>query len=131
MAWRVKYDPELGIICSVYAGQVSADEFEAGTLETIALAKKHKTNLLLIDDSKLEVAVSTNDIFKMPQFYEDAQAHRGSRWALIQPPEGPGLKALRFYETVCRNRGWLVKLFTDRQAAIDWLLNEPDTDKEC
>lgn len=129
MPWSVKYDAELGIVCIVNSGRITIDEFKEGAFEIIAQARKHRTNLVLIDDSKLEITVSTNDIFKMPQFYEDAKAYRGSRWALIQPPEGPALKELKFYETVCRNRGWLVKLFSDRQAAVDWLLNEPEAGK--
>jgi hypothetical protein len=65
----------------------------------------------------------------MPQFYEDLHFSRRGRWALIQPAEGPVIKELKFYETVCRNRGWLVKRFSDRQAAIDWLLNGPEAGK--
>ena len=126
MPWSVNYDADLGVVCIVNSGRVTADEFKASALESIALCKKHRTGLLLIDDSKLEVVVSTNDIFEMPQFYEDADASRKGRWALIQPSSGPARKEIKFYETVCRNRGWLVELFNDRQKAIDWLLNEPE-----
>lgn len=130
MPWSVNYDAELGIVCVVNSGRVTADEFKAGALEIIALSKKHRTGLLLIDDSELELIVSTNEIFEMPQFYEDAHASRRGRWALIQPTCGQARKEIKFYETVCRNRGWLVKRFSDRQEAIDWLLPEPEAGED-
>jgi hypothetical protein len=128
----VAYDENLGIILVVNTGRVSADEFKKRTLETIEQAIEHRTNRILIDNSRLELAVSTNQVFQMPEFYENTNAYRGSLWAIIQPPEGPVLKELKFYETVCRNRGWLVKLFDDRQAAIGWLMTnstEPPPEK--
>ena len=125
MPWRVDHDLELGIVHATYSGRVTAAEFKAGTLETIARMAEHRINLLLIDDSELEIAVSTSEIFQMPDFYEKAHAHRSSRWALVHPPDPEALKHFRFYENVCRNRGWPVKLFSDRQAALDWLLTAP------
>jgi len=125
MPWRVEHDAELGIVRAIYFGRVTANEFKAGTLETIALMDAHGINLLLIDDTEVELAVSTNDIFEMPQFYENVRAMRSTRWALVHPSDPAAIKHFRFYENVCRNRGWLVKLFSDRQAALDWLLTEP------
>ena len=125
MPGSVAYDEQLGIVLVVNTGRVSADEFKKRTLETIEQALEHRTNRILIDNSKLELAVSTNQIFQMPEFYENTNAYRGSLWAMLQPPEGPVLKELKFYETVCRNRGWLVKLFDDSQAALDWLFTDP------
>jgi len=125
MPWRVEPDLELGIVRVTYSGRVTAEEFKAGTLETITRMAEHRINLLLIDDSELEIAVSTNEIFQMPDFYERVHAHRSNRWALIHPPDPAALKHFKFYENVCRNRGWLVKIFSDHQAALDWLLTKP------
>lgn len=126
MPWRVEHEAELGIVRATYFGRVTAEEFKAGTLETISLMAKHRINLLLIDDSELEITVSTNEIFEMPQFYEDVSAIRSTRWALVHPADPTAIKHFRFYENVCRNRGWPVKLFSDHQAALDWLLAKPD-----
>ncbi len=101
----VEYDSGLGIIHSIYAGRVTADDFKEGTIKAIALAKKHKTFLLLIDDTELESAVSTNEIYEMPQFYDDVNATCRSRMALLLPTSGQIRDDVKFYETVCRNRG--------------------------
>ena len=57
----------------------------------------------------------------MPQFYEDSNAHRGSKWALIHPDDPSVSKHFKFYENVCRNRGWLVRLFSSEEDALAWL----------
>jgi hypothetical protein len=129
MTWRVEYDSELGIIHSVYAGRITADDFKEGTLKAISLAKKHKTYLILIDDSRLESAVSTNEIYEMPLFYDVVKASRRSRMALILPASGPIREDVKFYETVCRNRGWVARVFNEHQKALEWLLRKPDANK--
>ena len=131
MSWSVIYDSELDIIQCIYAGRVTANDFKEGTIKTISLAKKHKTNLLHIDDSKLESAVSTMEIYEMPRFYDEVNGSRRSRLAITLPPTGQIREDVKFYETVCRNCGWTVKTFNKRQKAIDWLrrhitTNNPD-----
>jgi hypothetical protein len=125
MTWRIEFDEALGAIHCVYAGTVTAEDYKKGALETIALAKKHRTRRVLIDDSELRSTLSTMEIYAMPGLYEVADANRRSKWALILPPEGPIRDDVNFYVTRCLNRGWYLKTFEDRQTAIDWLLSEP------
>jgi len=121
MTWRVDYNSELGFIQCTYTGLVTINEFKEATNKVIALSKSYKTNRVLIDDSKLEIAVSTAEIYKLPLFYEDVNANRRSRMALILPTAPQAREDVQFYETVCRNRGWFIKAFNGRQEAIDWL----------
>ena len=123
MPWSLEYHSETKIVLCTYSGQLSLDEFKEATERTIALAVKHKTNLLLIDDSKLEPAVSAIDIYEMPRFYDKVEGDRKSRIALILPPSGQIREDVKFYETVCRNHGWNVKSFDEPQGATDWLLS--------
>jgi hypothetical protein len=125
MTWRIEFDEKLGVIHCVYAGTVTVEDYKKGALETIALAKKHNIHRILIDDSELKSTVSTMEIYDMPNLYETADANRRSKWALILPPEGPIRDDVNFYVTMCLNRGWFVKTFEDRRAAIDWLLSDP------
>lgn len=125
MSFNLTYDPKHGIILCAYAGHVTADGFREGTEKILSLAKKHKTNLLLIDDSKLASAVSIMEIYEMPRFYDEVEGNRKSRIALILPPSGQIREDVLFYETVCQNRGWNVKAFDTHSEAIDWLLPKP------
>lgn len=122
MSWTVTYDSDHDIIHAVYAGHVTADDFKAGTIKTIALSKAYKTKRILIDDSHLESAVSITEIYDMPNYYHELEGTRRSKMALILPPSGRIRKDVLFYETVCRNRGWRVKGFNEHKDALEWLL---------
>ena len=62
------------------------------------------------------------DIFNLPtkQYLEEG-ADRSARVALLLPTPPKEREAVEFYETACRNRGWNVRSFDERPAAIDWL----------
>ncbi|MDJ0784009.1 MAG: hypothetical protein QNJ22_18725 [Desulfosarcinaceae bacterium] len=126
MAWDIQYDEQRRIINCVYAGHVNAEDFQAGTLKTIDLAKQHGTHLIFIDDSGLQSAVSTMEIYDMPPFYDASGARRKSKWAVLLPPDGQIREDVKFYVTICQNRGWYLRAFDDRQAALDWLLRDSD-----
>jgi hypothetical protein len=62
------------------------------------------------------------DIYDFPnKQYNEEGSNRGVRMALIMPNSSKAMALAEFFVTVCLNRGWMVKEFTDRQRAIDWL----------
>ena len=132
MPWTVDYISELGIVNSTYVGNVTADEFRMGTVRSLNLARENNTRLFLIDDSKWEGGTSVFDLYKLPALFIELGFERGSKGALILPPSGNAESTdAHFFETVCVNQGWLVKVFADRQEAINWLTtrklsNKPD-----
>lgn len=65
----------------------------------------------------------------MPRFYDDVNATRKARMALIVPTSGQIREDVKFYETVRRNHGWAVKVFDIQQTGIDWLLRKPNSNK--
>jgi hypothetical protein len=127
MPWSVEYDLEFDFLHCVFSGHLTAQDFKESTTTVMAMSKKHKTGKILMDDSKLEIAVSTAEIYKLPLFYDDVKANRRSKIALILPTAPQAREDVQFYETVCRNRGWFIKAFNGRQEAIDWLIsNQPN-----
>jgi hypothetical protein len=125
MAWSSKLNAELGIVDSAYAGLTTAADFRKGTTAAIALAKQAGTTRHLVDTSELVFAASLIDLYLLPASqFEREQADRRSRVALIPPADEKAREAIHFYQTACVNRGWTVKLFADRQAAIGWLRGE-------
>jgi hypothetical protein len=122
MPWSVEYDSELGIVSVCYRGRVTDGDFREATVKAIGLAKANNTNRFLIDDSQYEGGATVLGLYDLSDLYEDLQVDRTSRGALILPSSGtePG-KDARFYETVCRNRGWNVQVFQEREKAIKWL----------
>ena len=122
MPWTVAYDSELGIVDGRYIGRVTDDDFKKATAKAIGLAKANNTNRFLIDDSKWEGGASVLGLFELPKIHEELEADRTSRAALVLPPPSSTaeMRDVQFYETVCRNRGWHVQAFLEREEAIEW-----------
>ena len=127
MPWTVEYDPEHGIVTGTYVGRVTDEEFRQATVEAMRLATAHATNLFLIDDSKWEGGASTLGLFDLPALFSELGFARDSRGAVILPPAGtPQAEDVEFFETVCVNRGWYIRLFKDRATALGWLVGDAD-----
>ncbi len=52
---------------------------------------------------------------------------RTLREALVLTPGLPDPGDARFYEDACRNRGWDIRIFPDRESALAWLVSDPDS----
>jgi hypothetical protein len=133
MTWNVKYIQDLNLVECTAVGFLTADEISEATARTIALAIEKGTNLILVDDSKVEKTVDTFDIYKMPQLFDELNLDLSTKIAVILPVFSKPKEDVQFYETVCRNSGWNLAVFQQRQEAINWLVNDttsymPDTD---
>lgn len=125
MPWTVEYNAEYDIIQCTYVGRITDDDFKKATIRSRDLAKTNNTSRFLIDDSEWEGGASTLGLHGLPALFEELGFERTSRGALILPPLGTAeAEDAHFFETVCYNRGWQVKVFTDRQDAIDWLTSK-------
>lgn len=124
MSWNVQYVPESGFVQFTVVGHVTGDEFTKATIEGIGLAKEKSTKLFLIDDSRWEGGASVVSLYDLPALYAELGVDRGSRAALVSPPSASAeVEDVQFYRTVCKNRGWHVEVFQEREQAIDWLTN--------
>ena len=89
----------------------------------IAAGKEKNTTDFMIDAEQMIVSRSaTMDLFKIPtQVYQDNEAERSSRIAVIKPIDPDSQWIAKFYDDLCTTRGWTAKIFTDREAALNWL----------
>lgn len=123
MAWHASYQQALHIVEVVYTGPTDQRDLQQATSHCIALAKANNTTRFLVDAAALELTASLIDVYNLPEKqYIEEGAERTSRIALIRPRQPRSQEAADFYETVCRNRGWIVKVVATRAEAVDWLL---------
>ena len=130
MSWTYKLNPTLRIIEVAYSGTTTARDLKESTSEFISLEKEKGINQFLIDTSEMELAASLVNIYDLPdKQYVEENADRSGRVALLLPTSSREKEAVQFYETVCKNRGWNVQTFLERQEAIDWLTRGPSSSK--
>jgi hypothetical protein len=124
MTLKIKYNTEYGIVESVLSNHVTHEELIMETTQCIALAKENNSNLFLSDASNAIIKTSIINALSLEDIHVKEKLKRNSRIALIRPVSKESNEFVSFYETACINRGWDVKIFTDRQSALDWLIKE-------
>ncbi len=133
MPWTFRDHPTPTIVEVVIAGETTANDLRGLTSVLIAMEKEQGSNRFLIDTTEMEFAASIADIYALPNNqYEKEGADRRARVAVISSASRREKEAVKFYETACRNRGWMVQAFSAPQPAIEWLETTPadqsDTD---
>jgi len=121
MAWKIQVDPEMGFIHTVYSGTLTERDVKESTVEALALAPGDGPRLFLTDVRDAESRLSTLDIYNVPKQWDALRADRRNKLALVVPGDKKIWSDAQFYETICNNRGWNVKVFAEQAPAIDWL----------
>ncbi len=92
---------------------------EVKTLEIMATElRKHSCNRCIIDHRNTNVIAKTMESYERSAVYEDLWDDRTIRTAIVFRELN---EDYRFLETVCRNRGWDIRIFDDYDTGIDWL----------
>ena len=121
MPYCQKYHSELDIFETVYSGDISSTDLRNAIGEGNKRHLDEGVQKFLADASDIELAVDVADLYDLPRSYADSGVMRSARMAVVSP-KSPEMKAFAFfYETVCLNRNWRVRLFETREEAIDWL----------
>jgi hypothetical protein len=120
MSWTATYDAESDFVLTVYEGKMTKEELVAEEEESLALALANKTQRFLVDQTNYTGSISPVDLFESPTRYEE-KLTRPIYVAVVEPTCEEARKDTQFYETVCRNRGWDVTVFSKKEAAAAWL----------
>jgi len=115
------YLEDLGIIETKYSGIPTLESLEITIQECFRIAREKSTFLFLGDCTELSGGGSPLDMYQMARMYEEIPESRLVKEAIILPISDKGIEDMKFYETTTRNRGFNVRLFNNRQTAIDWL----------
>ena len=124
MPYKVSYDPDSAFIVTVFEGKLSLEELLAEEDESIALAIENDTRKFLVDLVAYEGFISLIDLYEFPDRYEK-KLRRPIYVAVVQPRSQEARKDVMFYETICNNRGWDIKIFANKEDAVAWLERMP------
>lgn len=89
--------------------------------EIAAVMRKNRMKRALIDHTGIDsVSGQAAEVYDRPQQFRLIGAIFGIRIAEVVRPEHK--EFFNFLETVCVNRGYTFSVFSEKQAALDWLL---------
>ena len=126
MPWNITAHTELPIIETCYSGNLSKAELFAAARKTLELGKEHDRHLFLGDCSNLSENPSLFDLYFLAKEISSGAYSRKLKEAILLPKIPAFIENVNFWETIGRNRGFMVRVFRDRNTALDWLLNNPD-----
>lgn len=122
MSWKVKFASDCDIIIAEYSDTVVMPEMSESVSAIRTLASEHNTYKVLCDCSGLTGGHSITDVFAFANNLIDTGNAHKYKQAIILPVPDEMIDNLKYYETYGGNRSMTIKLFRDRQDAIDWLL---------
>jgi hypothetical protein len=122
MPYTINFLEKEGIVKSVSTGKLTFEDYIKQSKEAVELAQKKNTNLLFLDTSNLDASIKATEILSIPDLWESIGTPRTYRLAVLIPKDESLHEDIKFFENVCRNRGWQTKLFDKKEDAIEWLL---------
>ena len=103
------------------SGEIRDEDARAQTVEALYLFEQNRAAGILADYSDAISEVTLAELYWLP----DYAAVIGAPWnipvAVVLPQRQYRLESFQFFELVCNNAGWNVKLFEPKAAAEDWL----------
>jgi hypothetical protein len=121
MPYEIDYLEDEKIVTIKNRGEILFEDLLEQTKEALELARRKNATLFLSDNILLENKAKTFEIYELPKIYDELGASRNNKLAVLIRKGGHTTKDARFFETICLNRGWNVRLFTSYDDAKAWL----------
>ena len=120
MSYEIKVNDALSIIEVKHEGPVDIDEMRAAREETAKYLTDNESRRVLVDIRNATLGPTTMELFGFNASYRDLLP-LDVEIAIVYSSETASREDILFVETVARNRGVLLRIFTDRNEALDWL----------
>ena len=122
MPYTIDFLEDEGIVIIENIGELTYADWVKQSQEVLELGRKKNVGLFLVHFTHLTVQATTFELFDFPALYERIGAPKTNRVAVLLTEDAAINEDIRFYETVCRNRGWSIRVFSHKDEAVEWLL---------
>ena len=120
MDWEILFDEKENILSVKTHGILDMASSKALTKECIEFLKKKNCHRCLIDTTEITSQnLGTLEIHSFPSLFDELGFPRNT--SLAEVTLRKYAKDFGFFETVCRNRGYVVSTFFDIESALQWL----------
>lgn len=119
MKWEINYNENDHIISAKVEGTINVESEEKLRNEILESMEKNRCRFVLLDLNDVEIGLSTFEIYDIPRKYMEKSVSRSNKIAVLYPESQS--RDFNFYETVSRNAGYDVMLFSEYDAAMKWL----------
>ncbi len=127
MSFQVDYEERTGYLYVHVVGERSLEAVIALAREVFEKAVELRYQRLLIDVRDFGGELRTMESYELVNREFPKYTGKGLKQAAILDRERPDPREWNFLETLPRNRGFNLKIHTDPERAIVWLLEGPDS----
>ena len=121
MSYKIKYKKEQGYIAVTVEGNFALSTLKKMAADIAGFTERYNCNRILSDMRHTRLTENTFNIYNMPKIASQAGIEPRFKRALVVDELSSDY---HFLETVFVNQGHIVKIFTDINAALHWLLNK-------
>ncbi len=112
---------EDGIVESVYVGICAQADLLANFHRAHQMARDNGSTRFLTDLSGMAQGPHPADLVDAIHLRDQMGIPRNVKEGVVCPPGLMSAADAKFYEDACHNRGWSVRVFPERAAALAWL----------
>ncbi|KAB2923094.1 MAG: hypothetical protein F9K22_09975 [Bacteroidetes bacterium] len=123
MPWNLRYHDDDAVVETFYTGAVTAQDLTEAYRATAAALLEHQCLLLLANCTGLTAPPSFFDLIDLVGSIIAEKVPLDFREAVVLPEKERSRLSVRFFETVSRNRGLNVRIFSTREEALTWLFD--------
>ncbi|MEI8340010.1 MAG: hypothetical protein WCH43_00550 [Verrucomicrobiota bacterium] len=122
MPWHTILLEDLPVIETRYSGVLTPAELSSAAREIFDLIREHNRTFLLADCTALGGGHSIVDLYALAETLASGNLVPNLKEAVLLPSLPDSVENVKFWETACINRGIRVRIFCNRQSALDWLM---------
>jgi len=121
MSYEINYNKEQNYIAVTIEGEFSLSTLKELSARVAGFIEQYDCKRILNDMRQASLTSNSFNIYKMPRIVSQAGIEPRCRRALVVSKMTPDF---HFLETVFINQGHIVKMFTEIDAALRWLLTK-------
>ncbi|CUW40673.1 protein of unknown function [Magnetospirillum sp. XM-1] len=125
MVWTAEALAQDGLIILEYSGLIHSGEVEASAMETLRLAAETGITRVLADCSSMSIGGHTILDLALLIDWMSEMNYRHISEAIVAPPGAPASENVDFWVLAAKNRGFNLRRFETREAALAWLATTP------
>jgi hypothetical protein len=124
MSYRIDYDEEGGFVTIENHRRMSFHDWVIKLTKAARLAREKNSSLFFSDCRDIPIDIKSIELLDLPELYHQTGFLKSDKIAIwVKEEEYLKIDAI-FYETICTQRGWMVKMFIEKETAIRWLIGD-------
>jgi hypothetical protein len=123
MPFEIKYDEDKKYIRATFTGKIDMQLTREYIAALLPVLEETGCQRLLSDSREAQLQLSALDIMQFPKLAEASPLTAHCKRAVLPPP---GTSGFNMYETMSEIKGQKLRVFSDPEEAMKWLLEDQD-----